>query len=365
MILKINQSELYDAQDGYFGVMNLGGFSAAIYASYKYNGEFFSFNSGLITLFLYKEIKIPAGATDIHLYALIGNGLAQWTPVYNNNFSSSGIVELKLGGTIFSPYATILTEPDKSKSKILATNNGAFITRYTLGYNFNGYIYDMESQNFSLGMSREIAIPNLATNISINAEYYTGIDWVTLYNNNISTPKNVELTFSGTTSNPSYTEKITPPLSGGNGTVTKKAILMCSKKSHKNVINLNDTVTFAIYIANPTSTPATNIMLQENLSSSLQFIPKSFKINGIAIENISSMDSPIKLSDIQMNSSILVTYKVKVISIPTINPIMDIPTLLFNYIDENNTLQNSTSTGSVIPLLVGTKPTNPCCHCMC
>ena len=364
MIQMTNEYESYDTMDGHFGAMNLGGFSAAIYATYKYNGQMFSFDSGMFTLFLYREIKIPAGATDVHLYALIGNGLGQWTPVYNNNFLTTPVVELKLGGTIWAPYATILADPNRSTTKVLATNTGAFVARYKIGYNVNGYSYDMESQNFSVGMSREIAIPNPATNISIVAEYFNGIYWINLYNNNISTPKNVTLTFSGTTAFPSYQEKITPPDSSQNETVKKEAKLMCAKKPHTNMSDLNHTITFAIHVANATSTPAHDVMLHENLSRELELVPHSFKINGVTLEHI-DLSSPVRLGDIQMHSSLLITYKAKVISIPGTNQIIDEPMLNFNYLDENNVLKTSSSKGVVITLNVGQNPNNNCCPCCC
>ena len=213
MIQQINEYETYSSNDGRFGATNLGGFTAILYATYSYNRQFFSVNSGVFSLFYYREIKIPAGATGIHLYALASNGLGQWTTVYNNNFRSTPILELKLYGTIWYPYATILSDPNKPKTKVLAKNNAAFVTKFKLLYYFDRYPYQLESKHFSTGMSREIDIPNFATDLVVEAEYFDGFFWEVFYTFFFKSPRNVDLTFTGYVGYARCTQKIGPPIS--------------------------------------------------------------------------------------------------------------------------------------------------------
>ena len=366
MLQMINQFETYTTQDGYFNALNLGGFTSSLYVSYMLNEELFSFSSGIFTLFSSKEIKIPANATNIHLYALISNGLGQWTPVYNNNLLSTGIIELRLHGTIFSPYASIIRDSNPTHLKVLAKNNAGFVSRYNITYLFNGFAYTMESQSFSLGMSREIAIPSSATNISLTAEYYSGFNWIKFYDNTIPKASNIELTFTGTTTNPAYSENISTPPSGDNGIIKKQALVIAAKKPHKNVGDITDIITFVINISNPTSTVAKDVVLKETLPNELEFIPNSLKINGVNFQNISLSSSELNLGDIQIYSSILVTYQAKIISTPSNNQIMNPSNLTFSYLNENNELKTSSSIGSVISLFVGVDPSNPCsCNCNC
>ena len=367
MIQKINEYESFASTDGYFRVTNLGGFTAIFYATYIYNRQFFSLNSGVFSLFYYREIKIPVGATAVHLYVLASNGLGQWTTIYNNNFISAPVVELKLWGTIWYPYATILSDSNKTKTRILATNNAAFITRYKLIYYIDRYPYTLESKNFSTGMSREIAIPNIATDLIVEVEYFEGFFWEVFYTFIFKTPRNVDLTFSGYVGAPRCTQKIGPPISSENEIPKKEAVLICSKKPHTNISDLNDIITFAIHVVNFTLTPAHDVMLEENLSKELEFVLHSFKINGISLEHI-DLSSPVRLGDIQINSSFLVTYKVKVILIPKTNKITDEPILRFSYLDQNDVVTTSLSKGVAITLNVGQDSNNncyPCSNCQC
>ena len=359
------QVQPYAVQDGYFGVTNLGGFVAIIYASYMLNGEQQNMNSDIFTLFLYREINIPANATDIHLYALIKDGLGQWTPVYNNNLLTSGIVQLQLYGTIWSPQASIVRDPNPTTLRVLATNNGAFVARYSMSYTFDGLVYEMESQNFPVGVSRKIDIPVSSTNILVKADFLSGTSWVNFYSNTFAKTVNIDLVFSGTIISPNCDETTSTPPSSGTGVAKKQAQIISAKKTHKNTSNLGDTVTFSINISNPTSTTANSVVLTETVPAELQFIPNSLKINGINFDDVDLSSSTLNLGNIQMYSSVLVTYQVKVVSTPSTNKIMYPPNFTFSYLDESNQVQNSSSTGSVLPLFVGAKPTNPCCCCCC
>ena len=358
-----NEFQTLISQNPYFGVTNLGGFSAVIYASYTLNGENFFFNSGTFTLFFYKEIEIPTDATNIHLYVLINNGLGEWAPVYNNNLSSAGIVELKLYGTIWDPYAAIIKDPNPTHLKVSASNNAGFITKFKVTYTFNKLNYELESRDFSSGVIRTIDIPSSATDIFVKAEYFSGAIWLPLYQKTFPKASNVQLNFWGTVMNPQF-EEIVNPGSNNNQTIKKEALVICAKKPHKNKADLNDSITFAINITNLTSILAKNVVLKENLPAELEFIENSLKINGVQLHNFDFSSFTMNLGDIQMYSSLLITYKVKIVSIPKTNQIMYPSKLNFSYLNENNELKHSSSTGATISLWIGdiNKPNNCCCY---
>lgn len=214
-------------------------------------------------------------------------------------------------------------------------------------------------------MFREISIPKSATNLHVKSEAFTGSNWITILNINIPKNCNAELIFTGVANNPKCDINVTLAPFEENILNKEQALVIAAKKPHLNRANLNDIITFVINISNTSLTTAKNIILKETLPSELEFLPKSFKVNGITFENITLPSSTIYLGDIQMHSSILVTYKVKIIKLPNLNKFMHPTTLMFNYLDENNSLQISSSTASVIPLLTGDSPSNPCCCCHC
>lgn len=90
---------------------------------------------------------------------------------------------------------------------ITVQNNGGYVATFSVKYYLNGQENIEESQNFSLGDSKKIRIPDGATNVHLTCEeYWFPGQKTTVFTKSFNGPQNKCFKLYGTTLNPSYDE---------------------------------------------------------------------------------------------------------------------------------------------------------------
>ncbi|AEB76677.1 hypothetical protein [Clostridium botulinum] len=354
--------------DGYVEVTNDGSFTATLYVEYLYNGKYYPINSGLFATGTSKQIILPQGATNIFVLVQIANGLAQFTPVYNYNFDNSRILKLKISGTTFNQSCNDITNDPNYPSTtppqfyVSIKNSGGFIARFRIKYTFNSKEYKLDSEVFTLEMTRRVILPPKSTNIFVLVEIFNGLKWFPLYNNNFATPKTLQMQLYGTIFSPQY--KILPNTpSVGDSPAPKMLVVQYPDKSE---VYSGEVVVVVTNVSNLGTATASKVSLLSTLPANATFIPGSLNINNTSTSDIEFPTTGIPLGDIGINNTVIVTYQLTFKATASTNTLKS---PIVNYISSDNNNSNSpivTFTGIATPLTVKVNSNNSgCCNCCC
>lgn len=127
----------------------------------------------------------------------------------------------------------------------------------------------------------------------------------------------------------------------GSGTVTSQSVQIdvnsadvdMTKTVDKGYARINDTLTYTIAIKNSGLANANNVFFVDTVPSGTSFISGSFAANGVTIPSASISPPGVNLQTLPNNSTLTVTFKVKVKStIPTPNPVLNTAQTTFNFI---------------------------------
>ncbi|MPQ45016.1 hypothetical protein [Clostridium tarantellae] len=345
----------------YVEITNMGGFVASFFVTYTLNGKEEFKESGVFSIFFSKKIEIPFGATNIHVLVNAYNGLAQWNPIYNNNFNTPSTLKLTLHGTIWNPHYKVIKDPNPINYYVEAANNSGIIALLLVQYNFEGKRYSIITDEFSLGMIRTVNLPKDATNIYIALKPSSGklrIAYPNFYEKNLSKPINLELKFYGSL----YAETVWE--NGKEVTEDIDNIIKLIKFPDKGDVYVGQPIEFSIVLTNHSKNNITDIMLwEEFIPDSAKFVENSLKVNSESIYSTSFPKSGIFLGNLNATSTSTIRYKVIFNSIPlitkldgTLNHIdytfAEQPKITYSYIDSNNNKKTVTLIGNIEPITI-------------
>ncbi|KEI04901.1 hypothetical protein [Clostridium botulinum] len=71
---------------GYVDLINYGGFLARFWGSYNYNGNTYSYSSGILVVGTEQRISIPPGATDVNINIDMAFLPGIWAPIFYTTY---------------------------------------------------------------------------------------------------------------------------------------------------------------------------------------------------------------------------------------------------------------------------------------
>ncbi|MGL4849138.1 MAG: DUF7507 domain-containing protein, partial [Clostridium sp.] len=102
------------------------------------------------------------------------------------------------------------------------------------------------------------------------------------------------------------------------------------KTADKTYAKLNDVITYTVNVKNTGLVDALNVIFRDTAPDGTSFIQNSVTVNGVSRQG-ANPELGVPLGDISPNSSVIVTFKVLVTKIPTINPIENKATVDYEY----------------------------------
>jgi uncharacterized repeat protein (TIGR01451 family) len=111
------------------------------------------------------------------------------------------------------------------------------------------------------------------------------------------------------------------------------------KSVDKPIVNVGDIVTYTTVITNTGTVPANNVKFTDNPPAGTTFVPGSVTINGLQVASADPA-AGINLGTIPVGGNAVVTFQVKVNSIPTPNPTINIAAVTGSFpVNPNNPTQ--------------------------
>lgn len=90
---------------------------------------------------------------------------------------------------------------------ILVRNNGGYVARFSVSYDFKSKSFSKDSGDFTAGVNKSIEIPAGATNINLKVEEAWFINsWSTIFTKHFAAPAQHCYEITGTTLNPGWKE---------------------------------------------------------------------------------------------------------------------------------------------------------------
>ncbi len=102
------------------------------------------------------------------------------------------------------------------------------------------------------------------------------------------------------------------------------------KTVNKQATRLGDTLTYSVQVTNTGTVTATNVQFIDVPPPSLEFVPESVQINGIPQVGLDPFVG-FSLPDLAVGDSVIITFEVTVIAIPTSNSIMNTARITGNF----------------------------------
>ncbi|MDT3495899.1 cell surface protein, partial [Bacillus toyonensis] len=153
-------------------------------------------------------------------------------------------------------------------------------------------------------------------------------------------------------------------LSNAVNTEVRTANVRAIKSANRSITRIGQIITYTVAVTNAGTVPITNTLLIDAIAAGTIFIPNSILVDGIPRPNENPITG-ITLNIILPNNTIIVTFQVNVVSIPSQNNINNIAVIHYEYqpapslppISET-TSSNTTNIQFIDAILIATKSAN-------
>ncbi|MES5926006.1 DUF11 domain-containing protein [Bacillus cereus group sp. MG9] len=153
-------------------------------------------------------------------------------------------------------------------------------------------------------------------------------------------------------------------LSNAVNTEVRTANVSAIKSANRSITRIGQIITYTVAVTNAGTVPITNTLLIDAIAAGTTFVPNSILVDGIPRPNENPITG-INLGIILPNNTIIVTFQVNVVSIPTQNTINNIAVIHYEYKPEpsappisETTSSNTTNIQFIDVILIATKSAN-------
>ncbi|MGE6309716.1 DUF7507 domain-containing protein [Bacillus cereus] len=153
-------------------------------------------------------------------------------------------------------------------------------------------------------------------------------------------------------------------LSNAVNTEVRTANISAIKSANRSITRIGQIITYTVAVTNSGTVPITNTLLIDAIAAGTTFVPNSILVDGIPRPDENPITG-IALDIILPNNTIIVTFQVNVVSIPSQNNINNIPVIHYEYQPEpsappiSETISsNSTNIQFIDAILIATKSAN-------
>ncbi|PFI22784.1 DUF7507 domain-containing protein [Bacillus cereus] len=153
-------------------------------------------------------------------------------------------------------------------------------------------------------------------------------------------------------------------LSNAVNTEVRTANVSAIKSANRSITRIGQIITYTVAVTNAGTVPITNALLIDAIAAGTTFVPNSILVDGIPRPNENPITG-ITLGILLPNNTIIVTFQVNVVSIPSQNTINNIAVIHYEYQPEpsappisEKTSSNSTNIQFIDVILIATKSTN-------
>ncbi|MGL4655755.1 MAG: DUF7507 domain-containing protein, partial [Sarcina sp.] len=128
----------------------------------------------------------------------------------------------------------------------------------------------------------------------------------------------------------------------------------------KSSANIGDILTYTIRVRNSGNTDAINVVFKDTVPDGVEFVNNSVTVNGNGVLG-ASLTSGVSLGTIKSGETKVVSFKVKVVKIPTVNPMLNEGIVDFSYVVDPilGTTISNTSISNKVPTTVSIATFNP------
>ena len=136
---------------------------------------------------------------------------------------------------------------------------------------------------------------------------------------------------------------------------SKGANILANKTVNPKIVEVGQEIEYSISLTNNGDIIANNVILDDNIFTTLSLVPNSIFIDGIPY----SGSFPITLGDVNINQTVNITFKAIANSLPAINPVLNIAKINYDFNPfENFTVSTSTNTNIVSVFILEKNITN-------
>ncbi|MGW6192349.1 DUF7507 domain-containing protein [Bacillus cereus] len=153
-------------------------------------------------------------------------------------------------------------------------------------------------------------------------------------------------------------------LSNAVNTEVRTANVSAIKSANRSITRIGQIITYTVAVTNAGTVPITNALLIDAIAAGTTFVPNSILVDGITRPNENPITG-ITLGIILPNNTIIVTFQVNVVSIPSQNNINNIAVIHYEYQPDpssppisETTSSNSTNIQFIDAILIATKSAN-------
>ncbi|MBE7118932.1 DUF11 domain-containing protein [Bacillus cereus] len=153
-------------------------------------------------------------------------------------------------------------------------------------------------------------------------------------------------------------------LSNAVNTEVRTANVSAIKSANRSITRIGQIITYTVAVTNAGTVPITNTLLIDAIAAGTTFVPNSILVDGIPRPNENPITG-ITLDIILPNNTIIVTFQVNVVSIPSQNNINNIAVIHYEYQPDpssppisETTSSNTTNIQFIDAILIATKSAN-------
>ncbi len=153
-------------------------------------------------------------------------------------------------------------------------------------------------------------------------------------------------------------------LSNAVNTEVRTANVSAIKSANRSITRIGQIITYTVAVTNSGTVPITNTLLIDAIAAGTTFVPNSILVDGIPRPDENPITG-IALDIILPNNTIIVTFQVNVVSIPSQNNINNIAVIHYEYKPDpslppisETTSSNSTNIQFIDAILIATKSAN-------
>ena len=153
-------------------------------------------------------------------------------------------------------------------------------------------------------------------------------------------------------------------LSNAVNTEVRTANISAIKSANRSITRIGQIITYTVAVTNAGTVPITNTLLIDAIAAGTTFVPNSILVDGIPRPNENPITG-ITLDIILPNNTIIVTFQVNVVSIPSQNNINNIAVIHYEYQPDpslppisETTSSNTTNIQFIDAILIATKSAN-------